>query len=108
MLDDKDIGRIIKEKRQALNMTQTQLGERLGVGASAVNKWELGIVTNIKRDMLQKLSLALRIHPATLIGLAAPNDEIVLNDLDFTPAEIAEIRNYVEFVKSKRNGGWPF
>lgn len=33
---------VIREKRKALEMTQEQVAERLGVSASAVNKWERG------------------------------------------------------------------
>lgn len=34
------IGRVISEKRKELGLTQAQLGERLGVTAPAVNRWE--------------------------------------------------------------------
>ena len=33
---------VIREKRKALELTQEQVAERLGVSASAVNKWERG------------------------------------------------------------------
>lgn len=36
------INEIIREKRRALGLTQEQAAERLGVTASAVNKWERG------------------------------------------------------------------
>lgn len=101
-LTDLEIGQVIKEKRLKQGLTQTQLGEHLGVGAGAVNKWEMGKVTNIKRDVLHKLSIELKIHPATLIGLGAPNKEIVINDIDFSPEELAEIRNFIGYIKSKR------
>lgn len=103
-LTDLEIGQVIKEKRLKRGMTQTQLGERLGVGAGAVNKWEMGKVTNIKRDVLHKLSIELKIHPATLIGLGAARTEIVINDIDFSPEEIAEIKSFISYVKSKRGG----
>lgn len=34
------IGTVISEKRKELGLTQAQLGERLGVTAPAVNRWE--------------------------------------------------------------------
>lgn len=34
---------VIREKRKALELTQEQVAERLGVSASAVNKWERGV-----------------------------------------------------------------
>ena len=36
------LGTTIREKRRALGMTQEQTAEKLGVTASAVNKWERG------------------------------------------------------------------
>lgn len=37
------INEIIREKRRALGLTQEQAAGRLGVTASAVNKWERGV-----------------------------------------------------------------
>ena len=44
-LSDKEIGYIIKRARMLRNLTQAELGERLGVQAAAVQKWESGKVT---------------------------------------------------------------
>ena len=43
-LSDKEIGYIIKRARMLRNLTQAELGERLGVQAAAVQKWESGKV----------------------------------------------------------------
>lgn len=67
-LTDGEIGQIIKHTRIYNNLTQAELGERLGVQAAAVQKWESGKVKNIKRSLLQKLSVELKINPAVLIG----------------------------------------
>lgn len=53
MLTDTQIGQEIKASRLRAGLTQTQLGERLGVGPGAVNKWELGKVTNLKRTIMR-------------------------------------------------------
>ena len=102
-LTDKEIGEIIKKKRLELNLTQAQLGEKLGVGAAAVNKWEQGIVTNIKREILRNISLVLKIHPAYLIGLESNPKEFVISSADFSNEEMNEIQNYIRFVVFKRN-----
>lgn len=100
VLSDEEIGQIIKEKRLELGLTQTQLGEKLGVGAGAVNKWEQGIVTNIKREILRGISLELGIHPSALIGLVI---EGTANwNFDYSKEEMDEIMNYIKYVKSKR------
>ena len=102
-LTDKEIGEIIKKKRLELNLTQAQLGEKLGVAAAAVNKWEQGIVTNIKREILRNISLVLKIHPAYLIGLEFNTKEFVISSADFSDEEMNEIQNYIQFVVFKRN-----
>lgn len=66
---DEEIGAIIKQRRIRKNMTQRELGERLGVQPAAVQKWESGKVTNIKRNILRELSVELGLNPATLIGM---------------------------------------
>ena len=48
-------------------MTQTELGEKIGVQKSAVSKWERGETQNIKRSVLKKLSQYLDIPPVELI-----------------------------------------
>lgn len=98
-LTDAEIGQIIKKRRLAMGLTQTQLGEKLGVGAGAVNKWEQGVVTNIKREILRKIAIELGIHPSQLIGLAFDAME---TDFDYSPDEMREIFNYIQYVKSKR------
>ena len=69
MLTDTQIGQEIKASRLRAGLTQTQLGERLGVGPGAVNKWELGKVTNLKRTIMRGLALEIGISPAILIGI---------------------------------------
>lgn len=71
---DEEIGRIIKNARISLDLTQVTLGDRLGVQPAAVQKWESGKVTNIKRSILRQLALELKISPAVLIGIK--NSEI--------------------------------
>ena len=100
-LTNSEIGKLIKERREKLGWTQAQLGEKLGVGAGAVNKWELGTVVNVKREMLRNLAVVLKIHPANLIGMKA-SDEIVISNHEFSDNEMVEIKNYINFVKAKR------
>ena len=101
-LTNSEIGKLIKEKREKLGWTQAQLGEKLGVGAGAVNKWELGTVVNVKREMLRNLAVVLKINPANLIGMKVDDGEIVISNEEFSTNEMIEIQNYINFVKSKR------
>lgn len=42
MIDNKKVGATIAQLRSGKNMTQTELGERIGVSYQAVSKWERG------------------------------------------------------------------
>ena len=48
-----EMGEIIKQLRKAHNLTQEELGKRLGVQKSAIAKYEKGRVENIKRSTIQ-------------------------------------------------------
>lgn len=61
------VGELIRQKRTELNMTQEQLGNLLGVNRAAINKWETGRVTNLKRETIKKLSEIFQISPALLV-----------------------------------------
>ena len=41
-MDQTKTGRLIRALRQGQNLTQAELGEKLGVGGKAVSKWECG------------------------------------------------------------------
>ena len=60
------IGDKIKELRQKQGLTQEELGELIGVKKAAINKYESGLVKNIKRNMQAKLAEALHTDPASL------------------------------------------
>jgi len=73
------IGDKIKELRVKLGLTQEELGELVGVKKAAINKYESGLVKNIKRDMQARLADALHTDPVTLFYPDAPSSENVLS-----------------------------
>lgn len=82
------MGDRIKEKRIEKGLTMEQLADRLGVGRSAVNKWEKGYVKNIKRSTIEKMCLILDCSPAYLFEWSEDiKDYGGMND------EIAFLRN---------------
>lgn len=58
----------IKERRKAMGFTQTELGEKLGLQASAIAKYENGRVENIKRSTIADMAKVLECSPAYLMG----------------------------------------
>lgn len=73
-------GQRIKQLRLAKGLSQEQLGGMVGVKKAAINKYESGLVVNIKRSTIAKLAEALDTDPVYLLGLteqapAPPEDE---------------------------------
>lgn len=65
-----DTGKLIKELRIKNNMTQEELGEKLGVQKSAIAKYENGRVENLKRSTIQKLSEIFGVSPINFLGMS--------------------------------------
>ena len=63
-----EIGKRIFEQRTKKGLTMEQLANLLGVQKSAVNKWEKGIVKNIKRPTILKMSEIFGCEPSYLMG----------------------------------------
>ncbi len=64
------LGDRIKSAREALRMTQGELGERCGTTKQTVFKYETGVVTNIPLDRLEQLAEVLEVTPGYLTGWA--------------------------------------
>lgn len=60
----------IKELRILNNLTQEELGEKVGVKKAAVQKWESGITKNLKRSTIQKLSEIFDVSPTYVMGMS--------------------------------------
>lgn len=65
----------IKEQRKAKGYTQTELGEKLGLQASAIAKYENGRVENMKRSIIKKMATVLECSPTYLMGLDEKSDK---------------------------------
>lgn len=67
-----EMGSRIRQKRLENGMTMEQLANAIGVKASAINKYEKGIVENIKRSTIKDMAVVLDCDPAWLMGFDAP------------------------------------
>ena len=98
-------GERIKLLRTARGMSQEELGRMIGVKKAAVHKYENGIVVNLKRSTIDKLSGALGTTPTYLLGLEeqeqpphsgdCPDQEllVLLNRLD--PEGQKRVKQYI-------------
>ena len=63
-----EMGEKIYNLRMQKGLTLEELGNMVGVGKSTVRKWENGMIANMKRDKILKVSEALGTSPAYLMG----------------------------------------
>lgn len=63
------MGEKIKMLRLQKGMSQEELGKKIGVQKAAINKYEKGIVVNLKRSTIASLASALDVTPIYLMGL---------------------------------------
>ena len=76
-------GERIKMLRKEHNLTQEELGAKIGVQKAAIQKYEKGTVKNIKRDSLIKLAQCLNTSPEYLLGWEdMPSFDLMLVDVD--------------------------
>ena len=66
------IGDKIKLQRKRLGLTQTELGERLGVKTNAVSKWECGRVEDIPTSKIKAMAALFEVPPSYLIDNNEP------------------------------------
>ena len=62
------MGDKIHNLRLEAGLTLQELGDKVGVGASTVRKWETGYIETIRSDKIQKLADALGVTPAHLMN----------------------------------------
>ena len=61
-------GARIKYLRQLTNMSQEELGKRVGVQRAAINKYEKGTVENIPIKTIEKIATVFDVSPTYIVG----------------------------------------
>lgn len=71
-MDFKDL---LKSRREELGLTLEDIGSAVGVSKGTVQRWEAGIIKNLRRDKIAKLSKVLKMSPIDLMGWDEELDE---------------------------------
>ena len=66
-------GTRIKELRTIADMSQEELGRRVGVQRAAINKYEKGTVTNIPINTIEKIANVFDVSPTYIVGWNGDN-----------------------------------
>lgn len=86
-----NIGEEIKRLRLEKGMTLEQLGDKCGVGKSTVRKWENGMIKDMKRDKIAKLSEALNVSPSYFFEYNSSDENNTVKISNIFPIEIHKL-----------------
>lgn len=67
------IGSRIRELRTLSGLSQEELGNRVGVQRAAINKYEVGSVTNIPIATIEKMAMVFDVSPTYIVGWTEAN-----------------------------------
>ena len=62
-----DIGKKIFNRRKELGLTLEEVGKEVGVGKSTVQRWENGLIQNMRRDKIASLARVLHMDPIEFV-----------------------------------------
>ncbi len=68
----KEIGRIIADKRREKGLTLDEVGTRVGVTKSTIQRYEAGLIATPKQAVLESIARTLSIDPVVLTGKKPP------------------------------------
>jgi transcriptional regulator with XRE-family HTH domain len=71
-MNAKELGRQVQAKRKEKNLSQTELGDLVGISRNYVSLIERGEAENISMKIVNQLAVALGTSPSELTGESAP------------------------------------
>lgn len=88
-----NIGNRIKRKRLENNLTLEELGKKADVSRATMQRYESGKITNIPSDRIERISEALGVSPAFIMGWENENNEPILENIPgiITPVKMKKI-----------------
>ena len=72
----KELNELIKEQRERVGKTLEEVGKAVGVSKTTVQRWESGLIKDMRRDKLVALARALNTTPAYLMGWESPSPDL--------------------------------
>lgn len=64
-----EIGKKLKSRRKALNLTQSALAEKVGLTESSISRYEAGRISTMPTSTVKRICEVLHIEPSELLGL---------------------------------------
>jgi transcriptional regulator with XRE-family HTH domain len=101
------LGRLVREQRAKLHLTQSELASRVGVSRSAISELEAGRIAQPRATVFARLAAALGLPAAALLAAAGyPATELLLeleaDELSVLAASLARLAgNEREWLRSR-------
>lgn len=104
------LGQFIKDKREAVNLSQKELGSKCRISDSAIQRIETGATASPNWDLLCKIAKALDFHVFEVLRIAG-----YITDADINPAhsirrldrlnndDLNMVQTFIDFLISRRN-----
>lgn len=93
------IGQRIKEKREALGISQKALADTVGITPSSINQYEAGSKTP-STDILKEIAIALSTETDYLLGMKKDEDKIAVAFRDLGKLSETDRRIVLENIKT--------
>lgn len=105
-----DFHKILKLLRNEKNMSQQELADALGISKSSINMYERG-ERQPNFEVLESIADYFNVDIDYLLGRTTKTTKLIrpftiaahLDTDELTEAELNDVANYIEFIKSKRN-----
>ena len=98
-------GQRIKDKRESMQLSQTELAAKVGISKQTLYKYEHDIVTNIPSDTVEKLSFYLECSPAYIMGWEHKSKRLadyLEKFSQLSPEKFQMVCDFIDFTSSKK------
>lgn len=80
------LGERIKKLRNDAGLTQEELGELLGIQKASVQKYEKGVVVNLKPYMIERIAIVFNTTPSYIMGWDRFDEDALSNEVHLIEA----------------------
>lgn len=100
-------GHRIKHRRELLQLSQTELANKVGISKQTLYKYENDIITNIPSDIIEQLAFHLECSPAYIMGWDNVISEKIMQYAhkiaNLSSEQRKNVMQYIDFVEKKDN-----
>lgn len=105
-------GERIRNKREHLEISQTDLAKKIGVSKQTLYKYETNIITNIPSNIIENIASILNVSPAILMGweteqttiqkYSLPVQTLLDKSENLNTDGIKELNKYADYLLSQK------